>query len=481
MGTIIKHLNMSTILPSSFLMRCFLGALFMVMFMPTPAYALEFNSIVRNILASVSDVPAIIAAFAYLIGLALAVQGITAMRDLVENRNNVQSMRIPIAKIMGGAAMFALPTIYDAVYVSIAGGGDNILDLAGGTFINEISGDLGGLSEKNPQNDFNNVLLNIISSISQTPALIAAAAYILATIVTFGAIVETKKHVEDPTRSELKQGIMRFILGGFLFALPTFYNAVFATVSGSRGLQDNGGRELNNGLSLVNSNYFGDSCDLSGPFQSIARGVTGTVDNVLGAVGVDSSLTPDQTLGGALCSIVTHTGAFPAFLTAIGYILALGLGFWGLLKLRDHVLKPDQVGVSEGLSRLLASGMFFSLPGMVSVMRATVSPDTGFLGNFANGTSTIQNAVRSVESTLDGVGSFLNGLFGGGDDSASQGGLDVALTSFMNDIATPLHVLTNVFAFIVGMIFIMIGISRLIKNAQEGAKAPVGIGTVMTF
>jgi hypothetical protein len=51
----------------------------------------------------------------------------------------------------------------------------------------------------------------------------------------------------------------------------------------------------------------------------------------------------------------------------------------------------------------------------------------------------------------------------------------------MGDIMGPLHVVLNFFAFVSGMILLMIGISRLIKSAQDGARGPGGIGTAMTF
>ncbi|MGB0719875.1 MAG: hypothetical protein ACPGRX_05350, partial [Bdellovibrionales bacterium] len=65
--------------------------------------------------------------------------------------------------------------------------------------------------------------------------------------------------------------------------------------------------------------------------------------------------------------------------------------------------------------------------------------------------------------------------------SGALAGLDDMLSCFINDIFGPIHVVMNFFAFVVGMIFIMIGISRLIKSAQEGAKGPGGFGTMMTF
>ncbi len=59
--------------------------------------------------------------------------------------------------------------------------------------------------------------------------------------------------------------------------------------------------------------------------------------------------------------------------------------------------------------------------------------------------------------------------------------LDEAMGCFMGNTMGPMHVLLNFFCFCSGLIFIMIGISRLIKTSQEGARGPGGLGTVSTF
>ena len=64
---------------------------------------------------------------------------------------------------------------------------------------------------------------------------------------------------------------------------------------------------------------------------------------------------------------------------------------------------------------------------------------------------------------------------------AGGNSLDMAMGCFMKDILGPTQVALAFFCFVAGMIFIMIGISRLIKSAQEGTKGPGGLGTVTTF
>ncbi|MEZ5919636.1 MAG: hypothetical protein R3D66_07020 [Alphaproteobacteria bacterium] len=51
----------------------------------------------------------------------------------------------------------------------------------------------------------------------------------------------------------------------------------------------------------------------------------------------------------------------------------------------------------------------------------------------------------------------------------------------MESIFGALPVAMNFFGFVAGTILIMIGISRLIKTAQDGPRGPGGLGTMVTF
>jgi len=126
-------------------------------------------------------------------------------------------------------------------------------------------------------------------------------------------------------------------------------------------------------------------------------------------------------------------------------------------------------------------GAFFTLPYIVEIFSNTV-------GGGTTAGATISAAGYNYGQTLAGGGSvttfqtIANNIIGGGTCPAGTGlGLDGMLVCFATDILGPLHIVLNFFAFVAGMIFIMIGISRLIKGAQEGAKAPGGLGTMMTF
>jgi hypothetical protein len=136
------------------------------------------------------------------------------------------------------------------------------------------------------------------------------------------------------------------------------------------------------------------------------------------------------------------------------------LGVWGILKIKAHVLNPQQTSLWEGVSRLVAGGAFFSLPVVIEVARNTISPaTTGILGAVAQRT-TFNEAALACDGTS---------------------GLDGALYCMMNDLLTPVHVATNFFTTCAAFVFAMIGISRLMKTAQDGARGPGGLGTIMTF
>ena len=119
--------------------------------------------------------------------------------------------------------------------------------------------------------------------------------------------------------------------------------------------------------------------------------------------------------------------------------------------------------MTEGLTRLIAAALFLALPVTVGAVRQTDTP-----------------AVATV-ATLDPISDYRGEAGTGFGNNATCNGLDGALACFMQDGLGPFHILANWFSFAVGMIFIMIGISRLMKSAQEGAKGPLGTGTLMTF
>lgn len=82
-------------------------------------------------------------------------------------------------------------------------------------------------------NSFSTIAENVNDSISQIPGLITGLAYLLG--LTFGVlgIIKIKDHVENPGNEPLKNGVIRLVVGGFLFALPILFEAMLTTIEGN--------------------------------------------------------------------------------------------------------------------------------------------------------------------------------------------------------------------------------------------------------
>ena len=416
----------------------FFFAVFIALIGNSPALAGatdEINDVAQNMVTSSEELPALVSAFGYLLGILLGVSALFKLKDHVDNPTQTP-LRIAVVRFLAGGAFFALPIVYEATLNTI--GNDGALSFDNNAIANDISSIIGGFTGGLGTN-LNGILVSIRNSIDETPALIGAIAYLLGLIIGFQAIVKAKDHVENPDQTALRESVVRFLVAGALFAIPSIYNAMFNLVGG-------------NGLGIL------------GNLSSIVAGV-GFLSSALTGVGnadcAGFGAFLPVTAGDALCAVVLNAGAFPAFLTAIGYLIGLILGLWGILKIRDHVLNPQQTGIWEGVSRLIAGGLFFALPIVVEVMRATLG--TTALQVFANLPTT---GFNTAGAPACGAGPL---------------GLDGTLVCLMQDVMGPLHVVLNYAAFVAGMILLMIGVSRLIKSAQDGARGPGGIGTVMTF
>jgi len=154
-----------------------------------------------------------------------------------------------------------------------------------------------------------------------------------------------------------------------------------------------------------------------------------------------------------ICNVMESTKTLPGFLTAIGYISGLLLAISALFKLKDHVINPTNTPLSDSMKRFIAGGALFSLP---LITEAT------------------QNMLTDGSTSMSQVSAYA-GYTGGG------GGLDSVLVSLFADIYEPLISIILAFAYLAGIILVMVGIGRIIKTAQDGPRGPAGMGTIMTF
>ena len=85
-------------------------------------------------------------------------------------------------------------------------------------------------------NNFNSIAGNIVSSISNLPTLLSALAYMFGLLLAVLGIMKIKDHVENPGQTPLKDGAIRLLAGGGLFALPIILDAMKATVGSGSGV-----------------------------------------------------------------------------------------------------------------------------------------------------------------------------------------------------------------------------------------------------
>ncbi len=169
--------------------------------------------------------------------------------------------------------------------------------------------------------------------------------------------------------------------------------------------------------------------------------------------GRDTRGAAGQTLGSVIKNLFTSTAGVPDLFAAFSYLFGLILGIWGIFKLKAHVENPNQVEIWDPMKRFLAGGAFFALPFMLAVVQNSLNPE--------------------------GEGNLEGSSFNTKD--ASGTGLDGKLVDLVRDIWEPMQFLMLGFCYLAGIIFIIIGISRLLKSEQEGSKGPLGFGTVMMF
>ena len=83
----------------------------------------------------------------------------------------------------------------------------------------------------NMKTGFNAVGKQITEGVAGVPALISAMSYLVGTLLAALGAMKIKDHVENPTQTPLKDGAIRLLIGGFLFALPTVIAAMQSTAA----------------------------------------------------------------------------------------------------------------------------------------------------------------------------------------------------------------------------------------------------------
>lgn len=417
----------------AFLDKCYALALWGVVlsfFYASNAYAgaTEIDDVARNVVTSAELLPGLLTGLAYILALLFGVTGVLKLKEHVDNPNQTP-LRTPVIRFLVGGGLLALPIVYDAMRRTFFPGALPLFDPSGvmGGAASALIGNTIAVAAM----DFNQVLKSIRDSFQDTPGIVAAATYLMGLLLGFTGMLKIKEHVENPDQTPMREPIVRLLTGGALFSIPAVYEAVYNTF-GAGGLSVG----FTSILTMIGGMLYA-------PYANWAS----TICNPVGLK-----------MGNALCGVVIHTGAFPAFLTAVGYVIGLIMAVWGVFKIKAHVNNPQQTPLHEGVSRLLAAGAFFSVPGLAMIARNTLG------SNLLLGMSFVPNATKFNETP-----------------TACNTGLDGAFYCFMEDIFGPGQVVLNFFSICAGIILVLVGISRLIKTAQEGPRGPGGFGTLMTF
>lgn len=434
------------------IVKPYISVLFGVLFyflLSGDVFAQDINDISENIVQSTRFLPALVSGLAFLSAILI---GITAILKTIDHVNNPAQtpIRVPVIRFIIGGALFSLPIIIEAALLTINGGSiTNFNPLGQFSALFGASNLIGFVTAYLTIGNVNSILNSIMISIGEIPAMVAAVGYLLGLVMVASAIYKTRDHVEDPDRVPLKDVVIRYLTAGMLFGLPTVFNAMYETINGG-GLGFTG--QI---MQLMQGSRFFISSEVEGlSFVGL---------NLGGGACTGLEMFTGNDVGDILCTMLITSAGIPGFLAALSYIIGTVLGLWAIVKIRDHVNNPSQTPLHEGITRLIAGGAFFALPVVALAIQYSITPNVLAISVLA-GTNTGFNTPTTLSCS-----------------SSSANSLDQAMACFMSDILGPSHVLLNFFTFVAGLIFIMIGISRLTRSAQEGARGPGGIGTIATF
>lgn len=179
--------------------------------------------------------------------------------------------------------------------------------------------------------------------------------------------------------------------------------------------------------------------------------------SVLFTVALSDSAFAGQKMGEILTNVVVSWGSLTDILSTLAYFAGAFLCVHGIFKFKNHVDNPAQTPLSDGIKRILAGGMFLSLPFMVRSIRGSI-----FGAGTAQGSTNLQTTAGTTANL-------------------SAGGLDKMVVDFMTNVAGPAEAMLGAFSYIAAIALLLVGISRLTKKLEEGPRGPAGMGTIMTF
>ncbi len=163
-----------------------------------------------------------------------------------------------------------------------------------------------------------------------------------------------------------------------------------------------------------------------------------------------------QTLGDIIENSYQSLAGLPGLISAIAYIMGIGLAVKSMLDFKNHVDNPNQTPLSAGVKKFFAGGAFLAGPYVAKMLMLSVRGE-------ASGTITYGQTHSALSGSSGGLG------------------MDQMIHNFVADIYGPMTTLLAVFCYIAGIVLLFVGINRMMNTAQDAHAAPAGIGTVATF
>ncbi len=158
-------------------------------------------------------------------------------------------------------------------------------------------------------------------------------------------------------------------------------------------------------------------------------------------------------IGGLIMNVGNAFSAPSVLFSVISYLFGVAFAAWSLFEFIKTSDNPSQSPIRRPIMIMLTGAALLALPTVVAALRSITESIASF--QYAGG-----------------------GLSGGEGGSAA---LDQILVNLVTNIHGPLITLISYVAYIAGLSFATIGVFRLMKSAQDGPKAPWGMGTIGTF
>jgi hypothetical protein len=194
------------------------------------------GKVVTNTMKSFSDVPGLLTGLCYLMGVYLGILAIMKLKDHVENPGN-NPMWDSMKRFLTGGAFFALPTVVEATYNTVA---------TGITGHSDSGYNGGGAAGKG----LDAMLVALMGDIG-TPItyILGAFGYLAGFILIIIGISRLLKSEQDGPRGPAGIGtFMTFIVGGALIATNKMMGAASSSLFGASKVTTNGALSYTSGL-----------------------------------------------------------------------------------------------------------------------------------------------------------------------------------------------------------------------------------------